>query len=67
MAKRLAGSELNHENWDQEEEAESSGVFQKASVLGLELLSFHILNSNRVNVRIDFGYYGKDLFDIVQV
>jgi len=31
MAKRGAGSELNHDNWDQEEESEEAGEFKKAS------------------------------------
>jgi len=31
MAKRGAGSELNHDNWDQEEECEEAGEFKKAS------------------------------------
>jgi len=31
MAKRGAGSELNHDNWDQEEEGEEAGEFKKAS------------------------------------
>jgi nuclear pore complex protein Nup50 len=29
--KRTAGSDLNHENWDQEEEAEEAGTFTTAS------------------------------------
>lgn len=29
--KRSATSELNHDNWDQEEEEEVQGTFQKAS------------------------------------
>jgi len=31
MAKRGAGSELNHDNWDQEEESEEAGEFKKAT------------------------------------
>ena len=31
MAKRNAGSELNHDNWDEEEETEEAGEFKKAS------------------------------------
>jgi len=31
MAKRVAGAQLNHDNWDQEEEAEEQGRFKKAS------------------------------------
>lgn len=31
MAKRGAGTELNHDNWDQEEESEEAGEFKKAS------------------------------------
>jgi len=31
MAKRVAARELNHDNWDQEEEEEEAGTFQKAS------------------------------------
>jgi len=31
MSKRGAGSELNHDNWDQEEEPEEAGEFKKAS------------------------------------
>jgi len=31
MSKRGAGSELNHDNWDQEEEPEEAGEFRKAS------------------------------------
>jgi len=31
MAKRGAGTELNHDNWDQEEESEEAGEFRKAS------------------------------------
>ena len=31
MAKRGAGSELTHDNWDQEEEREEAGEFKKAS------------------------------------
>lgn len=31
MAKRSAGSDLNHENWDQEEESEEAGTFAAAS------------------------------------
>ncbi|KAG8227103.1 hypothetical protein J437_LFUL006358 [Ladona fulva] len=31
MAKRSAGSDLNHENWAEEESSEEQGVFQKAS------------------------------------
>ena len=33
MAKRVAGRELNHQNWDQEEEAETAGHFKKVSGL----------------------------------
>lgn len=31
MAKRVATSELNHENWDAEEAPEEAGTFSKAS------------------------------------
>eukprot|EP00092_Neocalanus_flemingeri_P026082 GFUD01028268.1.p1 GENE.GFUD01028268.1~~GFUD01028268.1.p1 ORF type:complete len:707 (-),score=239.83 GFUD01028268.1:117-2237(-) len=31
MAKRGAGTELNHDNWDQDEESEEAGEFKKAS------------------------------------
>jgi len=31
MAKRGAGTELNHDNWDQEEESEEAGEFKKAT------------------------------------
>ena len=31
MAKRGAVTELNHDNWDQEEESEEAGEFKKAS------------------------------------
>eukprot|EP00090_Calanus_glacialis_P025265 TRINITY_DN3941_c0_g1_i1.p1 TRINITY_DN3941_c0_g1~~TRINITY_DN3941_c0_g1_i1.p1 ORF type:complete len:750 (-),score=306.61 TRINITY_DN3941_c0_g1_i1:63-2312(-) len=31
MAKRGAGTELNHDNWDQEEEREDAGTFKKAT------------------------------------
>ena len=31
MAKRNAQSELNHDNWDQEDESEEAGEFKKAS------------------------------------
>jgi len=31
MAKRQAGNQLNHDNWDEEEDQESAGVFKKAS------------------------------------
>ena len=31
MAKRSAGTELNHENWDQEEESEEAGTFATAT------------------------------------
>jgi len=31
MAKRGAGTELNHDNWDQEEESEEAGEFRKAT------------------------------------
>ncbi len=30
--KRGATSDLNHDNWDQEEESEEAGVFKQASV-----------------------------------
>lgn len=29
--KRSASSDLNHDNWDQDEEPENAGTFQKAS------------------------------------
>lgn len=31
MAKRTASRDINHENWDQEDEPEEAGTFQKAS------------------------------------
>ena len=31
MAKRNAQSELNHDNWDQEDENEEAGEFKRAS------------------------------------
>ena len=31
MAKRGAGSELNHDNWDKEEESEEAGEFRRAT------------------------------------
>jgi nuclear pore complex protein Nup50 len=31
MAKRVAGRELNHQNWDDEEESETAGHFKKAN------------------------------------
>ena len=31
MAKRGAVTELNHDNWDQEEESEEAGEFKKAT------------------------------------
>lgn len=31
MAKRNAQSELNHDNWDQEDESEEAGEFKKAT------------------------------------
>ena len=31
MPKRDATSELNHDNWDQEDESEEAGEFKKAS------------------------------------
>lgn len=31
MSKRTATRELNHDNWDEEEEEEDAGSFQKAS------------------------------------
>ena len=34
MAKR-GGSELNHENWDQDVETESAGVFKKVAFTSL--------------------------------
>lgn len=30
MAKRIASREINHENWDQEDEPEDAGTFQRA-------------------------------------
>ena len=33
MAKRVAGRDLNHQNWDQEEEAETAGHFKKVLCL----------------------------------
>ena len=33
MAKRVAGRDLNHHNWDQEEEAETAGHFKKVLCL----------------------------------
>ena len=32
MAKRVAARELNHDNWDQEEEEEEAGTFQKVKL-----------------------------------
>ncbi|XP_064634605.1 nuclear pore complex protein Nup50-like isoform X2 [Lineus longissimus] len=32
MSKRVAGNQLTHDNWDDEEEAEEAGVFKRASV-----------------------------------
>jgi hypothetical protein len=29
MAKRMAGKELNHENWDHDEESEEAGLFKQ--------------------------------------
>ena len=29
MAKRVADNDLNHDNWDQDEESEQAGVFKK--------------------------------------
>ena len=31
MAKRTGASDLNHDNWDQEDEKEEAGEFKKAS------------------------------------
>lgn len=31
MAKRTATSDLNHDNWDREDEPEDAGAFSKAS------------------------------------
>ena len=32
MAKRQAGNQLNHDNWDEEEDQESAGVFKKVNI-----------------------------------
>ena len=36
MAKRNANTELNHDNWNEEEEAEEAGVFAQADSKTLE-------------------------------
>lgn len=36
MAKRTATRELNHDNWDDEEESEDAGTFQKATQEALQ-------------------------------
>lgn len=36
MAKRTATRELNHDNWDDDEEVEEAGTFQKASDTALQ-------------------------------
>ena len=33
MAKRQAGNQLNHDNWDEEEDQETAGVFKKVFML----------------------------------
>ena len=38
MAKRQAGNQLNHDNWDEEEDQETAGVFKK--VFMLKMLHF---------------------------
>lgn len=40
MAKRVADKELNHDNWNDEEEAEEAGSFQKASAETLQTRVF---------------------------
>ena len=45
MAKRGAGSELNHDNWDQEEESEEAGEFKKASEDQMKVCGYMIVNS----------------------
>ena len=37
MAKRVAGRDLNHQNWDQEEEAETAGQFKKVFIVFIVL------------------------------
>ena len=50
MAKRVAARELNHDNWDQEEEEEEAGTFQKVKILGLA-----IRFRNPPNFALNFG------------
>lgn len=40
MSKRTATTELNHDNWGDEEEPETAGVFKKASVAELKNRQF---------------------------
>ena len=37
MAKRGAASELNHDNWEEEEETEEAGEFRKASETAMKV------------------------------
>ena len=39
MAKRVAGRDLNHQNWDEEEEAETAGHFKKVlCIMSVQIL-----------------------------
>ena len=40
MAKRNAQSELNHDNWDQEDESEEAGEFKKATADQMKVVIF---------------------------
>ena len=42
MAKRVAGAQLNHDNWDQEEEAEEQGRFKKVVDKYLLVFDFYL-------------------------
>ena len=37
MAKRTAGTELNHDNWDQDEDQEQAGIFKKVRIIYLPI------------------------------
>lgn len=48
MAKRTASRDINHENWDQEEEPEEAGTFQRASEEQLKSRVFKIARRRNV-------------------
>ena len=60
MAKRNAASELNHDNWDQEDESEEAGEFKRATDDQMKVNKYkHLFGEWMLYDKINLGVVGS--------